>query len=78
MKMDKPNFIFNKKIMKSPKKPSKKKIILNWNNIEEVKPKPFADIVVVTSVGKMKGSYMSGDKIRSRTGIFSFTKWLPK
>jgi len=55
-----------------------KVINIEWINIEVKKPKSFQDIVVVTSVGRMEGFYLKSNIVRTKQGLFNFTKWKPK
>lgn len=32
-------------------------------------------IIGMTTVGQMKGSYINDDKFRTKSGLYSFTKW---
>ena len=51
---------------------------MEWTDINIEQPKMGDEIYGVTSVGKMKGSYISGNTFRTKDGLFSFTKWKPK
>lgn len=53
-------------------------INIEWINIEVEKPKLFQDIVVVTSVGRMDGFYLKNNIVRTKQGLFHFTKWKSK
>ena len=44
-------------------------------NIEQ--PKKFQDIIILTSVGKMKGFYLKKDIAQTKEGLYNFTKWKP-
>jgi hypothetical protein len=48
---------------------------MEWKDITIEQPKMGDVIIGLTSVGKMKGSYISGDKFRTKDGLYSFTKW---
>lgn len=45
-------------------------------DINEEQPKIGDKIIGLTSVGKMKGSYVGGDKFRTKNGLYSFSKWI--
>lgn len=47
-------------------------------DIKTKQPEQGEKIIGITSVGAMNGSYISGDKFRTTSGLFSFTKWKPK
>lgn len=48
---------------------------MEWKDIKIEQPNTGDVIIGLTTVGKMKGSYISGDKFRTKGGLFSFTKW---
>ena len=48
---------------------------MEWKDITIEQPKMGDVIIGITSVGQMKVSYISGDKFRTKSGLYSFTKW---
>jgi len=48
---------------------------MEWKDVKVEKPNMSDKIVGLTTVGEMKGSYISGDKFRTKNGLYSFTKW---
>lgn len=48
---------------------------MDWKDVEKVQPNIGDEIIGMTNVGQMKGSYISGDIFRTRSGLYSFTKW---
>ena len=49
---------------------------MNWKDINTEQPKMGDKIIGLTTVGKMKRNYISGDKFRTKDGLYSFTKWI--
>ena len=52
--------------------------MIKWKDINIEQPNTGDDIISLTSVGQMKGSYINGDIFRTtgRNGsLYSFTKW---
>jgi hypothetical protein len=53
----------------------KYKDILLLKDIEAEKPNCGDLIIGITTVGAMKGSYISGNTFQTKSGLFTFTKW---
>lgn len=50
---------------------------MEWIDLKVKKPKKFQDIMVITSVGRMKGFYLKTNIVQTARGLFIFTKWKP-
>ncbi len=48
---------------------------MEFKDIKVEKPNQGDEIIGITTVGRMKGSYISGDKFRTNSGsLYTFTK----
>ena len=52
------------------------KKVINWINLEDKQPDLYQNIIGLTTVGKIKGFYLKNNTFQTRTGLFTFTKWV--